>query len=398
MDLKEVNEKIKSVFGKQNHESFVEKEIKKVEEKIEKANNEDTTKKETEDAVKMLYDSINEITRKKTPEEKGEIIGLLVRKLSEKENDIVAEQIPVAVVEKILEDSDEINTKHLVEPVGMLPDDKVAEIVQNDDIPLTERKKIAQEAIDSDERRRQELDKIYKEENKRNKIKEQKFLKRLQMLYKQSEMNKSDIQISDSIQEIIKQAETITPNMQHEINKVISRKIAYNYRQYGCTFLTRWKDIFSAKDMLRFDIPSLVEQEYMEFSGEGKLGKDQQIKRVVLKEISKYVDNEYNEEEEIENMLIMLKSYNEDERRKLIETFKSVLQNDKDGRTYRSIINNGLVDVFEGVSEEKIDKMINRIKESVVNFENRKLENQKSEEAKVDDKHQFGEDDDEPSL
>ena len=186
MDLKEVNEKIKSVLGKQNHEFFVEKEIKKVEEKIEKANNEGTTKKQTEDAVKMLYDSINEITRNKTPEEKGEIIGLLVRKLSEKENDIVAEQIPVAVVEKILGDSDEISTKHLVEPVGMLPDDKVAEIVQNDDIPLTERKKIAQEAIDSDERRKQELDKISEEETKRNKIKEQKFLKRLQMLYKQS--------------------------------------------------------------------------------------------------------------------------------------------------------------------------------------------------------------------
>ena len=262
------------ILGKKDGEAIVQRGVEKAERIIE-----ETEDDEIKTALNVLNEYIINHIKKLPAQEQKKAIDELIDKILNSDNIEHNEEIAIGVI-------------------------TLTKLNEEDEIPISERRELIK-AIDDDEKRKEQLEKLKKEEEKRKKKIIQKERKILQKVYSECGKETPDNELVMKVETAISK----TPHLSSVKLKLLS-------------------EIMSAKEMKQIGIIDLVEEESIKLSN----GKEKEFneKRDLERRLNKEIQEEYakyNEKDEMEKVINMLKAFPKEDRIKIIEEIKDFVSN-----------------------------------------------------------------------
>ena len=173
------------------------------------------------------------------------------------------------------------------------------------------------------------FDELKKEEEKRKKKTIQKERKVLQKVYNESGKETPDNELVMKIETAISKTPHLSKEEIEQMKaKILAKQIAYNYKMFGSVKLKLLSEIMSAKEMKQTGIIDLVEEESIKLSNDKE--KEFKEKSDLERRLNKEIQEEYakyNEKDEMEKVINMLKGFPKEERIKIIEEIKDFVSN-----------------------------------------------------------------------
>lgn len=320
MGRKEFLERVRRIPKKKDSETLAKIGVEKVEEVIEQ-----TDENAIKTATSAVYDFYQNATKKLSDEEKGKFINeftnlLLKSKTVDKNEEVAADFLNTMLKE------DEVPNEYVIDSAKELPDSTLTMITEEDEIPIDDRKQLVS-AMDNESIRKEQLEKLKSEEEKRKKRALQKERKMLQKIYNECDKETTD---SDLVLKIDDALNNIKHLSEQEINKskakIIAKKIAQNYKRFGYSNLKFLSQAMSVREMMNAGIINLVEEETTKISnGKEEFDKTIDLEKRLAKEIQEDYAK-YDEENELEKIKEMLNKFPREERIEIIESIKKMIQ------------------------------------------------------------------------
>lgn len=310
-----INEIFKKLRNESNKAVIEEKLIEHGAEKVQATLDQIEGEQAYDEATKTAIQEI-----KKHPELAMKILATI--------NENVSSQVVVNTVIQ-LPNEDVFSEKTAVKATEQLElnDEYKVTIIEESSLGYKNKMKIAKQLEDKEIRTKIQKDLRVKEE--------QRALDKLEKVYKMCNEEINEIQLKDEIDRTMKSIHIDTDAIQEKKNRIIARKIAYNYATYGTNIVSKQRLLMSPKMMYEIDIIQMAKEEYEKIMNEYESIRGQRIREFneqelnynILKEIeATSMLEEFDEEtafKEIKNMIRLLPV---DERKKAIQAFKSVLE------------------------------------------------------------------------
>ena len=289
------------ILGKKDGEAIVQRGVEKAERIIE-----ETEDDEIKTALNVLNEYIINHIKKLPAQEQKNAIGVINNMLKEKE----------------------VPNKYVIDSAKELDDSTLTKLNEENEIPINDRRELIK-AIDDDEKRKEQLEKLKKEEEKRKKKIIQKERKVLQKVYNESGKETPDNELVMKIETAISKTPHLSKEEIEQMKaKILAKQIAYNYKMFGSVKLKLLSEIMSAKEMKQTGIIDLVEEESIKLSNDKE--KEFKEKSDLERRLNKEIQEEYakyNEKDEMEKVINMLKAFPKEDRIKIIEEIKDFVSN-----------------------------------------------------------------------
>ena len=284
------------ILGKKDGEAIVQRGVEKAEKIIE-----ETEDNEIKTALNVLNEYIINHIKKLPAQEQKKAIDELI---------------------------DKISNKYVIDSAKELDDSTLTKLNEENEIPINDRRELIK-AIDDEEKREEQLEKLKKEEEKRKKKTIQKERKVLQKVYNESGKETPDNELVMKIETAISKTPHLSKEEIEQMKaKILAKQIAYNYKMFGSVKLKLLSEIMSAKEMKQTGIIDLVEEESIKLSNDKE--KEFKEKSDLERRLNKEIQEEYakyNEKDEMEKVINMLKGFPKEERIKIIEEIKDFVSN-----------------------------------------------------------------------
>lgn len=310
------------ILGKKDGEAIVQRGVEKAERIIE-----ETEDDEIKTALNVLNEYIINHIKKLPAQEQKKAIDELIDKILNSDNIEHNEEIAIGVINNMLKEK-EVPNKYVIDSAKELDDSTLTKLNEEDEIPISERRELIK-AIDDDEKRKEQLEKLKKEEEKRKKKIIQKERKILQKVYSECGKETPDNELVMKVETAISKTPHLSKEEMEQMKaKILAKQIAYNYKMFGSVKLKLLSEIMSAKEMKQIGIIDLVEEESIKLSN----GKEKEFneKRDLERRLNKEIQEEYakyNEKDEMEKVINMLKAFPKEDRIKIIEEIKDFVSN-----------------------------------------------------------------------
>ena len=130
-----------------------------------------------------------------------------------------------------------------------------------------------------------------------NKIKEKQVINILENYYNKDFSDIKDNSVIDKLNKLYKAIEFKSDNVDEIVQKIVAKKMAVNIEKFKSTMIRNFSTIpnLSLKDMMRLDMPQIVNEEYKKLNENNKEGINvSELRCALLNEMSNEIAKEYN--------------------------------------------------------------------------------------------------------
>ena len=261
---------------------------------------------------------------------------------------------------------------HVVENVPLQEEDKIT-IIENGDLGYDSKRKIA-EQLEDEEIRGKVYQELYDGEERR-------ALERLEELYDSCNEEMSEVVFEQQLRKIMEDVLIESDLVQEKINKIVARKIAYNYAVIGTTIVSKLRFVMLPKEMVERNIVQVVKEEHKKILKERKGINGKSIKpfdEKQIEELNKNIDielestanmndddKEYSEEIAFKEFRRNMGRFRYNARKVIMKKLNSIIQNDKKMQAYKDIEDAGLAQRLADLPDEQRKKVIETFMEAL---------------------------------
>lgn len=339
----EIIEKLKNRLGKKNGEMLVEYGAEKVQNTFEQIEGEEAY----DEAAKTAIEEI-----KKHPELALEILATINEKISSK----VAVNTVIQLPEE--EEFSEKTAVKVTEQLDLEDKHKVT-IIEESNLEYQNKMEIAKQLEDKEIR-----DKIQQELKEQE---EQRSLEELKQIYNMCNEDTNELTLEKQLNEVMKNIHIDTESIQKERNRIIAKKIAFNYARFGTNIVSKQRNLMTPKEMCEMNIVQIAKEEYKKILSKYQTIKGDKIKEFNEQELNYNILNEieataltdgFNEEATFKEVRSMMKTLMFEERKELLIKLKEEIKNKRTRETYQDMKKSGIVDTLADFSEKERKKIL----------------------------------------
>ena len=342
--------RLKKKFRKKDIDKLAEHGAEKVQTTLEQIDGEEAYDEATKTAIEEI---------KKHPELAMKILATI--------NENVSSKVVVNTVIKLPQE-EEFSEKTAVKAAEQLDleDEHKVTIIVESNLEYENKMQIANQLEDKEIR-----DKIQKELKSKE---EERSLNKLDEIYMMCNQAVNEVTLQNEIEKVMKNLPFETEAIHQKINRIIARKIAFNYATYGTNIVSKQRYLMTAKKMCEINMVQLAKEEYEKIISENDSSKENKIKAFneeelkynILKEMEVTVlEEEIDEEESFNELKTMLKTLMYDERKELLIKFKEEIQNKNIRKTYQGMRKLGLVQILSELEQNKRERVLETLKDVI---------------------------------
>lgn len=326
----------------------------------------------TETATKTAYELYEEWKSRIKPEERGEFVQRLATELVEKKG--IPYEVAADFINKMIDDEN-VPNKYIIEPAKSLPSEDISSVVANENISL-EHKEVLVDSMEDEQIRQKAEEKIKKEKEERrikiekeNTKKKKEELKKLVKIYSECSAEKSEFELIKELKEFDNSKKYDTAEVEKIKQRIIAKKIAYNYSKFGITMLGKLTDYMPPTKMVNINMAEIVQKEYEKLiirtkEPKAKTYDKEKLKEQIFEQEERkiYQDSEYNQENEIQRQLeragAELRVLPLKDRKSEVESFRTRINDKKIRDIYRLIESSGMIEALGKVSPEEAKRFL----------------------------------------
>jgi len=339
------------IFNKKHVENLlIEHGAEMVQETFEQIDGEEAYDEATKTAIDFI---------KKHPD--------LATKILENINENISPTVAVNTVMQLPE-KDVVSEDTMVKAIKKLDlkDEKKIEIIEEGGFGYKNKIEIA-EQLEDEETRENMYQALYEEE-------EQRALIKLEKVYKMCNEEMNEVMLGQQLDKALEDIHIDSEAIREKRNRIVARKIAYNYATIGTTIVSKLRFVMSPKEMAQINIAQLVKEEHKILLKERENIKGRKIKpfnEEKIEELNKKIDielestanmydddKEYSEEIAFKELRRNMRQFGYNFRKSLIQMFNNIVQNANMMKSFESLYKSGIIQRLAELPEDERKKAI----------------------------------------
>lgn len=248
-------------------------------------------------------------------------------------------------------------------------DEQLLKIISNSDLGYDNKVQIAEQL--NDDRRMEKVKQELKVEE------EQRVLAELQQIYKKCNEGMNDAELEEQLNKVTESIHVHTQRICTQRNRIIARKIAFNYAIFGTNIVSKQRGLMLPKQMYENGIVQIAKEEYekivKEYEGKIKGGEikefdEEKLEKNILEEIKATERNpDFNEKAALARIIeIMNTTMTPDERRVVLENLEQVVGNKDIREIYLYMIKSGLTKTLTKLPKSERENALGTLKKVIL--------------------------------